>query len=96
MAAAKRKAAGTFTAEQVEAMIASAIARVIAPQAPAQAATHSLRPCDAVLVLEGDAPYKGSAGVVERLEGADACVVDMDLDHRRVKFPASALKLLKA
>jgi hypothetical protein len=66
-----------------------------------------MRPLDNVLVL-GDAKlagaaakYKLSAGVVESVETdaagkVTAVVVDMDIDHKRVSFPPSALQLLKA
>lgn len=103
MAARKTAAApATFTQEQVEALIAKALAKALAPAGPALAVSHGLRPCDPVLVREDaeltdeQAQYARSAGVVERLGDGDAVIVDMDRDHKRVSFPATALKLLKA
>lgn len=105
MAAAKRKAAAqSFTLEQVEAIAAAAVAKAIASQAApvAAAVRHGFRPCDPVLIREDaeglselQKQYVRSAGVIERVD-ADGALVDMDLDHKRVSFPASALKLLKA
>lgn len=103
MAAKRKAAAATFTAEQVEAIVARALAKALAPaQAPAPI-THGFRPCDAVLVrddadeLTGEqAKYKRTAGVVERLEENGSVVVDMDIDHKRVSFPPAALRILKA
>lgn len=45
--------------------------------------------------------YKGAAGVVEKVETNEAgkitaVVVDMDLDHERVKFKHDELVVLKA
>lgn len=45
--------------------------------------------------------YKGSAGVVEKVETNDAgkvtaVIVDMDPDHARVKFKPDELTVLKA
>jgi hypothetical protein len=60
-----------------------------------------VRPLDNVLVLAeaklspAQGKYKGSAGVVERIE-ATGVVVDMDVDHKRVSFPPAALRILKA
>jgi hypothetical protein len=66
-----------------------------------------MRPLDNVLVLpdaklEGTAAnYKGSAGVIEKVEldknnEVAAVVVDMDIDHARVSFPPAALRILRA
>lgn len=62
-----------------------------------------MRPLDNVLVLPeaklspAQSKYKASAGVIERIEeDGKSVVVDMDLDHKRVSFPPSALKILKA
>lgn len=105
MAAAKRKAAAqSFTLAQVEAIAAAAVAKALASQTLAPIAApvrHGFRPCDPVLIREDaeltaeQAKYARSAGVIERVD-ENGALVDMDLDHKRVSFPAAALKLLKA
>jgi hypothetical protein len=59
-----------------------------------------VKPLDCVLV-KATGKYQGSAGVVEQVELNEkdklaAVIVDMDIDHKRVRFAPADLTVIKA
>jgi len=91
-----------LTQAQVEALIAAAVAKAIAAQAPLQPVTArtaadgaTLTACSIVQPVKGH-PRELEAGRVEKVNQDGSVVVKMDVDGALVEFQASELRVLLA